>query len=423
MKPMADVTGPPAPAVGPQNSGLPTPGAQGPAPQGPGSIDRSEQPGRVGLLLVLAGLLVGAAIGLSFVANEQAQSLIVWLLALLAMAGVFFLFALAIGALQLSGSATRDDITKGIVDASPDGALVVEDSGRLIYANEAYLRIAGGETFSNLVPVERILVGSPEVSEAVYRLSQASRDARAHTEEVRMSPPLGPLAGERSFGWYRVSVRPLLRPRRAASLWTVADITAERERQENVFQELQHAIDYLDHAPAGFLSIDPAGAIVYMNATLAAWLGYDLATVGPGGPHLTEIAPEADVLVRTAGLPGEVRTDRFDLDLRRRNGHTLPVRLYHRVAFGKDGKPGSSRTFVINRSAGAETDEPQRAAEVRLARFLNNSPIATATLDRSRRIPGPNPSFTRLFGTMPRQADENGQEGEGTPGAEPNVAD
>jgi two-component system, cell cycle sensor histidine kinase and response regulator CckA len=132
MKPMADVTGPPAPAGGPQNAGLPTSGAQGQAPQGAGSIDRSEQPGRVGLLLVLAGLLVGAAIGLSFVANEQAQSLIVWLLALLAMAGVFFLFALAIGALQLSGSAARDDITKGIVDASPDGALVVEDSGRLI---------------------------------------------------------------------------------------------------------------------------------------------------------------------------------------------------------------------------------------------------------------------------------------------------
>ncbi|KAA0123806.1 PAS domain-containing sensor histidine kinase [Methylobacterium sp. P1-11] len=418
---MADVTGPPAPAAGPQNSGPPV--SQASALLGTGSIDRSEQPGRVGLLLVLAGLLVGAAIGLSFVANEQAQSLIVWLLALLAMAGVFFLFALAIGALQLSGSAARDDITKGIVDASPDGKLVVEDGGRLIYANEAYLRIASGDTFSNLVPVERILVGSPEVSEAVYRLSQASRDARAHTEEVRMSPPLGPTAGERSFGWYRVSVRPLARPRRAASLWTVADITAERERQENVFQELQHAIDYLDHAPAGFLSIDPAGAIVYMNATLAAWLGYDLASVGPGGPHLTEIAPEADVLVRTAGLPGEVRTDRFDLDLRRRNGHTLPVRLYHRVAFGKDGKPGSSRTFVINRSAGAETDEPQRAAEVRLARFLNNSPIAIATLDSTGRIARANASFTRLFGTVPRQAEDGALDGDGGSRSEPNVAD
>ena len=366
-----------------------------------GSIDRSERPGRVGLLLLLAGLLVGAAVGLSFVANEQAQPLILGLLALLAMAGVFFLFALAIGALQVAGPSARDDITRGVVDASPDGAVVVEDGGRLIYANETYMRLAGGDSFGTLRSVERIFVGAPEVSEAVYRLAQAARDDRAHTEEIRMSPPPGG-APERDFAWYRIAVRPVARPRRSAALWTVSDITHERERQENVFQELQHAIDYLDHAPAGFLSIDPAGAIVYMNATLASWLGYDLATVGSGGLRLAEIAPGGDVFTHAAGLPGEVRTDRFDLDLRRRNGHPLPARLYHRVAFGQDGKPGPSRTFVLNRSAGAESDEPQRAAEVRLARFLNNSPIAIATLDGAGRIARANASFVRLFGGMPR---------------------
>ncbi len=419
---MADVTGSPAPIA----KSEPMTELQAVQAQLNGSIDRSEQPGRVGLLLMLAALLVGAAIGLSFVANEQAQALIVWLLALLAMAGVFFLFAMAIGAIQLSGSSARDDITRAIVDGAPDGALVIEDGGRLIYANAAYMRLAGGDSFTNLAPVERIFVGSPEVSEAVYRLSQAARDGRPHTEEMRMSPPLGPAAdaaGERDFGWYRVAVRPLARSKRPASLWTVTDVTADRERQENVFQELQHAIDYLDHAPAGFLSINPAGTIVYMNATLAAWLGYDLASVGSGGLHLGEIAPSADVLIRTAGLPGEVRTDRFDLDLRRRNGHTVPVRLYHRVAFGKDGKPGASRTFVINRSAGADADEPQRAAEVRLARFLNNSPIAIATLNRTGRIARANASFTRLFGTVPRPADEAELEGEGGTRAEPNLSD
>ncbi|UMY17855.1 response regulator [Methylobacterium organophilum] len=372
-----------------------------------GSIDRSERPGRVGLLLMLAGLLVGAAVGLSFVANEQAQPLILGLLALLAMAGVFFLFALAIGALQLAGPSARDDITRGIVDAAPEGTVVVEEGGRLIYANEAYMRLSGGDSFSTLRSVERIFVGAPEVSEAVYRLAQAARDDRAHTEEIRMSPPPGG-APERDFAWYRISVRPIARTRRPAVLWTVSDITHERERQENVFQELQHAIDYLDHAPAGFLSIDPAGSIVYMNATLASWLGYDLATVGSGGLRLTEIAPGADVFIGAAGLAGEVRTDRFDVDLRRRNGHPLPARLYHRVAFGQDGKPGPSRTFVLNRSAGAESDEPQRAAEVRLARFLNNSPIAIATLDQTGRIARANASFVRLFGGMPRQPTEGG---------------
>ncbi|WP_375274292.1 cell cycle histidine kinase CckA [Methylorubrum thiocyanatum] len=374
----------------------------GPAVPASGSIDRSERPGRVGLLLMLAGLLVGAAVGLSFVANEQAQPLILALLALLAMAGVFFLFALAIGALQLAGPASRDDITRAIVDAAPEGKLVVEDNGRMIYANEAYMRLAGGDSFSNLRSIERIFVGAPEVSEAVYRLAQAARDDRAYTEEIRMSPPPGGEA-DRDFAWYRIAVRPIPRHRGSAALWTVSDITHERERQENVFQELQHAIDYLDHAPAGFLSIDAAGSIVYMNATLASWLGYDLATVGSGGLKLLEIAPGADVLTASPGLAGEVRTDRFDIDLRRRNGQPLPTRLYHRVAYGQDGAPGPSRTFVLNRSAGSDADEPQRAAEVRLARFLNNSPIAIATLDRDGRVIRANASFVRLFAGMPRQ--------------------
>jgi two-component system cell cycle sensor histidine kinase/response regulator CckA len=72
-------------------------------------------------------------------------------------------------------------------------------------------------------------------------------------------------------------------------LWSVSDITRERERQENVFQELQYAIDYLDHAPAGFLSLNPDGEVVYLNATLAQWLDRDLAEFGTGGLHVSDL--------------------------------------------------------------------------------------------------------------------------------------
>ncbi|MBY0299081.1 MAG: PAS domain-containing protein, partial [Methylobacterium sp.] len=367
------------------------------------SLDRSERPGRVSLLLLLAGLLVGAAVGLSFVANEQAQPLILGLLAVLAMAGVFSLFALAIGALQFTGQGTRNDVTKAVVDAAPEGMIAVEDGNRPIYANAAYLALAGSDSFANLRPVERVFVGSPDVSEAVYRLAQAAREGRSLAEEIRMAPPPGGSA-ERDVAWYRIGVRPLPLPRRPVALWSVSDISHERERQENVFQELQHAIDYLDHAPAGFLSVDPRGAVVYMNATLASWLGHDLAQVGSGGLRLSEILPAAvgEVLVAGDGRPGEVRTDVFDLDLRRRNGHPLPARIYHRVAYGQDGRPGASRTLVLNRSGGEEADDPQRAAEVRFTRFFNTSPIAVATLDAEGRLVRANASFARLFGTLPR---------------------
>ncbi len=126
------------------------------------------------------------------------------------------------------------------------------------------------------------------------------------------------------------------------TVWSIADVTRERERQENVFQELQHAIDYLDHAPAGFFSVDAAGDIVYLNATLAAWLDHDLAQVGSGALKLADIvAGEGAALLTTlAAAPGEVKTEVLDLDLKTRSGKPVPVRLFHKVAFGADGAAG-----------------------------------------------------------------------------------
>jgi two-component system cell cycle sensor histidine kinase/response regulator CckA len=34
--------------------------------------------------------------------------------------------------------------------------------------------------------------------------------------------------------------------------WQITDISEERAEQERFFQDLQEAIDHLDHAPAGF---------------------------------------------------------------------------------------------------------------------------------------------------------------------------
>ena len=194
-------------------------------------------------------------------------------------------------------------------------------------------------------------------------------------------------------------VRPLGAERLDANMtvWSIADVTRERERQENVFQELQHAIDYLDHAPAGFFSVDGKGEIVYLNATLAEWLGHDLAQVGLSALKLTDIvAGEGAALLTTRNAaPGEVKTELIDLDLRTRAGKPVPCRLYHKVAFGADGAPGPSRTLVLNRKeAGAD---PERAAEVRFMRFFQHTPMAIATVDKAGRIARSNARFAAAF--------------------------
>jgi two-component system, cell cycle sensor histidine kinase and response regulator CckA len=181
-------------------------------------------------------------------------------------------------------------------------------------------------------------------------------------------------------------------------VWTIADVTRDRDRQENVFQELQHAIDYLDHAPAGFFSFDSGGRVTYINATLAGWLEHDLAEVGSGGLQLADMVSGdgAALLTAVSGGPGDVKTEVFDLDLRTRAGKTVPVRLYHKVAFAADGTPGASRTLVLNR-AREENADALRAAEVRFVRFFHSSPMAITTVERSGKIVRTNAPFARLF--------------------------
>ncbi len=361
------------------------------------SVDRSERAGSPGLVLLLAAALLVVMAFFSILRHEQAAPYILALLAFLAFTGVSALLAYAVGFVQLAGAHARNDVTKAIADTSPDGMVVTEGESRIIYANETYLALCGASDESGLRTVDRLFFGAPEAAEPLYRLAQAAREGKRGAEELRLTPPL---LGDGEFGWYRIRVRPIARPSGPpAALWTISDVTRERERHENIFQELQHAIDFLDHAPAGFFSTEPNGDISYMNATLAGWLDFDLAQVGSGGLALRDIVAgdAADMLSSGLGAPNSVRTEQIDLDLRRRDGRRLPVRLLHRVAYGHDGAPGASRTLALNRAPGEEPAEEARAAEVRFARFFNSTPMAIASVDRDGAILRSNAAFARLM--------------------------
>ena len=360
------------------------------------AFDRSQSAPRGGsfaLVLLVALLLVAAAGALVFVGREHSATYILLLLAVLGTVGIIALFALASGIMRLASREPGNPVLKSVVDNAFEGLVVTDASGRVFYANASYLDLIGATGEHDVRPIERAFIGDPDVSESIYRMLKAAREGRRAQEEVR-------IANGKAVRWLRMRVRPLGPGKRDAhlSVWSVADVTRERERQENVFQELQHAIDYLDHAPAGFFSADAAGDIVYLNATLANWLDHDLAQVGAGSLKLTDIvAGEGAALLTTfSTAPGDVKTEVLDLDLKTRGGKPLPVRLFHKVAFGADGKPGPSRTLVLNRARDDGSDSA-RAAEVRFMRFFQNTPMAIATVDKHGRIARNNARFASAF--------------------------
>jgi len=356
---------------------------------------------RVGALAVF---FVAAAVAVSVFGDRIPSDYVMVFLGLLAVVGVFGLFALAAGLIRFSTNEEAPSLAGAVIDSLPYGAVVADRDGRINYANSQYGQFPGALSSGVPVGVPRLFAGQPEASEAIYRLSRAARDGRAASEDVRLLGGLGGGQGADATHpfWYRVGVRPLPQTDTAPKpmiVWSVEEITRDRERQENAFLELQRAIDYLDHAPAGFFSADAEGRVQYLNSTLADWLGHDLASFQSGAIKVSDFVRGDGASLLMGGRSDEIRTEVIDIDLVRRNGTTLPVRLLHRAARLADGELGEMRTLVLDRSRAASgTEEELRAAEVRFSRFFNDTPFAIATLDHEGRIVRTNAPFSRIFG-------------------------
>jgi len=363
----------------------------------PPLVDRIERTGNPVVLALLTLAASGAAFALWLAPNGTGVAVVAALVVALAFCGALALLLYSFGALQFPARTPRFDAAKAIVDWNPDGIVVTDRQSRILYANEAYRALSGARSSGDLKPVERAFTGPPEISESVYRLAQASKAGKSASEDLRLAPSL---SGEAEVAWYRIRVRPLTGVgREGAAVWTVSDETREHDRHESFFQDLQHAIDYLDHAPAGFFSADRDGAVVYMNATLAEWLDFDLAEFGLGQLKIDDIitGDGGAMLTMMSGESGGVRTEQFDVDLKSRDGRLLPARIFHKVAFSIDGAAGPSRSLVINRASGElKGHEDLRAAEVRFARFFNSTPVAIAAVDAAGTLLRPNAAFARL---------------------------
>jgi len=361
------------------------------------ATDRTERDGSVGLVVLLALALAIAAVGLAIVSREMAEPFVLAILAGLAVIGVFCLFAGAVGILHFGPRQARNDVTKAFVDNLPQGALIADSVGRVLYANEAYRDLLGLAPEAVVPAPDRAFAGSPHLAEAIFRLARAAQQGRTMKEEFRLPPP-GEEEDEAGVAprWFRISVQPMPADPRsgrkgALVVWQLDEITQDRARDEANFAKVQAAIAYLDSAPAGFFTADAEGNIEYLNATLAQWLGLDLSEVA-GRPLMLERIMSHDsaaLIAHTSRGQPQPTTRRFEINLIKRDGTSLPVRVLHRL------RGGLAHALVIKRGPG-QGDEAG-AAELRFARLFHSAPIAIATLDKEGAISATNAAFARLF--------------------------
>ena len=366
----------------------------------PTVINRSEK--RAGLWrMFLLGfiLMIAGGLLLYLQGNDPTAPLVLLALGILAMIGVMFLFFLVMGFIQISTKRDADEFARSVVDEMDSGLMVTDELGRIIYSNAAYASMINARSVDEVVSIESAFSKQPEASEIVYKMANRAKEGEVSVEEFRLSSGLK--SNEEGARWFRLRSRPMMAPgfKKPLTVWQASDVTVDRRKQETAFQDLQNAINYLDHAPAGFFSSDQQGSLLYINATLADWLGIDLVRFQAGSINLRDIVVGEGMALLDSIKPGDknITTAIIDLDLLKSDGKSLPVRLYHKVPFSIDGAPGDTRTLVINRGVVGDSGDELRASEVRFTRFFNNNPMAIAAVNSEGFIVRTNAPFQRLF--------------------------
>src|SRR4051794_27987521 len=352
------------------------------------------QPGWIGILGNLAVLLAAGGAGLGslyfaqIVSGPGVELTATAILALAAVAG-----AVAGAARWMHAAlAARVDILSQALEASPDAQLILTADGRIAYATNAFHDLFPQ---SGNAPLARIAgsLADPESAADFDRLrSRAAAGVRAIA-----ALPLRNGRGA-SAGWFNVSVNPIA-GRPGYSFWNVQDITARHEMEAVIRDERNKLLDFLDDAPIGFYSGDASGRFLFLNQTLAKWLGGSAEEIVGSGTRLHDfLASPTPVGTASFDPFGDTEAGQSgEVVLKSRDNRTIHAWIGQSIV--GSGAELRTRSVVRDLTPEREWEAALRLSRERFQRFFASAPVGIALIDRVGRLEEANAALGELFGT------------------------
>jgi two-component system cell cycle sensor histidine kinase/response regulator CckA len=360
----------------------------------------SREPGLVALLGYTAAILLaaGIAVGVLYYAGAISLANVApAAITIVAMAAVIGVAAGGATRWVHAALAGRVDVLSQALDASLDPHLILGPDGGIAYANTA---------FHDLFPSDE-----PALVRMAKALPEADAESAADFERLRTQGAAGtraiaalPLCDGRGrvLGWFNIAVNPIA-GRPGYSFWNLQDITARHEMEAVIRDERNKLVDFLEDAPIGCYSVDAAGRFLFINHTLADWLGATPAEILGGDARLHDFLstkPPADTAPADPfGGRGE-GGQRGEVVLQSRDGRTVHAWIGQSIV----GEGGDLRTRSVVRDLTPEREweAALRLSRERFQRFFANAPVGIALIDRFGRLAEANRALGELFGARPQ---------------------
>ncbi|GAA5105175.1 response regulator [Bartonella jaculi] len=353
------------------------------------------------MIFVIVFLFIVGILGFFYPQSYFEKAMLVSFL-FLAVIGVAALILIGMGVLKYNTTSLHREFDFSIFDNIDDAIIVSDLSGFVYYSNQNYRKIFTYKPDASCYAVIADLPGAGALS---YRLKVAACNNLAAQEEFRIEKPIFSHVTERNSVWYNIYVQPITKGKKRFLFWRIADISHLQGGREAFFSNLQEAINHLDQAPVGFLSVNTQGMVLYANAVFAEWFSIDLANFTVGQYNFD-------------GLFDGVKTNSAwsDLCLQHNKHQSLGCSLPYTFSLCLNSENSSNETlscFMCASSLENETiyrivmmpqqmqkgeDNYQSKLPSLLVEYFNASPFAIAVVDQKGQSVYINNAFSSLMG-------------------------
>ncbi|WP_375626893.1 MULTISPECIES: response regulator [unclassified Bartonella] len=355
-----------------------------------------------GIVFILFFLFIVGILGFFYPQSYLQKAILISFL-ILAIIGVATLVLCGMGILRYHVW-SHEDFDFSIFNRSDDAIVISDLSGFVYYSNQNYRKIV---TYKPEVSCYMVIADLPGAGALSYRLKVAACNNLAAQEELRVEQPIFTDSTPKKSVWYNISIQPITKQKKKLLFWRIADISHLQQTREVFFSNLQEAINHLDQAPIGFVSVNTQGTILYANAIFAEWFSIDLANFSVGQYNFDSLFDSvgaksswSDICLQTNRYQssGYSLPYKFSLCL---NSQATCEKIFHCLISVSSllEEEAVYRIVIIPQQIQKEEDDQLKLPTI-LGEYFDASPFAIAVVDHEGQLVHMNKAFSSLTGCM-----------------------
>ena len=280
-------------------------------------------------------------------------------------------------------------LIREVLEGSRGARLITNSVDNAVYYNQRFEKICSDFGKPNLESLAQLFIQNNDAYRLFEKLSEQARRGLRDSMELRS----GEGAQER---WYHVAAQPVAGWAGYVH-WRIDDITRQRDLDRSIREEREKLIDFTDNAPVGFFSVDENGRFIFVNATLARWLGNDIDSLLKKGTlhtyleHPPSYGGPYDIVDN--GGPRQV----VELKMKGPAGTTFLASVNQTVVKEESGRV-RTRGVVHDLTSEREMRQALKASEDRFQRFFDEAPVGVVLVGPDGIIRDCNNAFANLLG-------------------------